>query len=468
MEKLDLDWCLEQVSTKIFKLRPEGYHKEHPSWPGMVGIELELFPLIQVSEPQPSIMPLYGQGSSTEALSRLLTNNRLWKADRNDDGSIRRIDLGQGDQITFEPGGQIEYSSKPFACLDDACKALVTAQKTLSEGLKGENITLLQAGSHPWQSAEDIGLQMSKPRYQAMDRYFQSIESSGRRMMRETCTIQVNLDFGGQEHTLAKRYLAANLLAPIMTAVFAHSPISLGQPNGYRSVRAHIWQNLDPNRTGFPDLEKVSQQMSLQACAQVYLDHVIEANVVFVSDLNFKVPDRPITFREWMRDGIDGVYPKASDFETHLSLHFPEVRARGFMELRSLDCQAEAWQIVPACVWTGLLYDDQSLTKVLDLLTPHLSEVRNLWKMSPNGLQSTVLHDLSRKIMYLAEEGFTRLPSCYQGKGKVNLIRSYIELFTSRGRCPADDLIDEAQKTNNLMTYESMARVHRRWLTKIA
>ncbi len=48
---------------------------------------------------------------------------------------------------------------------------------------------------------------------------FYGISPYGRRMMRQTCTMQVNLDFGSSEEMLAKRYVAANLIAPFATAI---------------------------------------------------------------------------------------------------------------------------------------------------------------------------------------------------------------------------------------------------------
>ncbi len=37
--------------------------------------------------------------------------------------------------------------------------------------------------------------------------------------------MQVNLDFGSSEEMLAKRYVAANLIAPFATAIFANSQL---------------------------------------------------------------------------------------------------------------------------------------------------------------------------------------------------------------------------------------------------
>ena len=66
-------------------------------------------------------------------------------------------------------------------------------------------------GINPWQGVEEIGLQMNKPRYKAMDSYFSSLSAYGRRMMRQTFTVQVNMDFGDDESTLVNRIFSLSI-----------------------------------------------------------------------------------------------------------------------------------------------------------------------------------------------------------------------------------------------------------------
>ena len=73
-----------------------------------------------------------------------------------------------------------------------------------------------------------------------------------------------------------------------------------------------------------------------------------------------KFREEKITFREWLKNGYKGVYPTIKDFETHSTLFFPEVRAKGFLEIRSVDGQSKMWQSVPASMYAALLYDDEN------------------------------------------------------------------------------------------------------------
>lgn len=462
-EKIDRDWCYRKIFDEVFRLRPADYQKDYPNWPGMVGIEIEMMPLATASLVEaPQQLRLLGEGGLQEKLRTLLKTNRLWKPEENQDGSLSRINLGAGDQLTFEPGGQLEYSSRPYPCLDEVCQRVSSIQQVLDSQLSLQGVTFLQMGSQPWQTAEQLGLQMPKPRYRAMDHYFQQLGPYGQRMMRETCTIQVNLDFGDCSSMLAKRYLLANLMAPLMTAIFAHSPVSAARKNGYLSQRAAIWQNLDRSRTGFPSLAPIVANPSRESCAEAYLDHVFSAKVVFVESLNYQVPQTPLSFSQWMTEGLNGTYPTARDFENHLSLHFPEVRARGFLELRSIDSQARAWQLVPALISCGLLYDKGALEQGLDYLLPHLDELENLWQRSAYGLQDSVLRRLSTDLVNLAQEGFKRLPPCYQGKDKGKVLDGFLNRFTLRGRTPADDVLDVL--TDEGLGSDSLFSLQQTWL----
>ena len=86
----------------------------------------------------------------------------------------------------------------------------------------------------------------------------------------------------------------------------------------------------------------------------------MNGNVIFIEAMNYEVPESPLTFKRWLSEGYKGVYPTMKDFETHMTLFFPEARAKGFLELRSVDGQSKIWQSVPASFYSALIYDDKN------------------------------------------------------------------------------------------------------------
>jgi glutamate--cysteine ligase len=166
---------------------------------------------------------------------------------------------------------------------------------------------------------------MKKPRYEAMNKFFSRIGPFGPRMMRQTCTIQVNLDFGASGDEMARRYLLSLLLAPFAGATFANSPVVDGKVTGDKGFRSRVWLNLDPSRTGARNPGRILNRLDKDSCVEYYWDFVRDAKVVFVEAAGYAVPDNGLTWDQWTRAPWMGVSPDMAAFETHLSLLFRAV-----------------------------------------------------------------------------------------------------------------------------------------------
>jgi len=464
---LTIDDCHEYVLNDVFRLRPVDYCKKYPKWPGQVGLEIEMLPVRAYGDGTARVIPLQVGDDSLATWLRRVAVDFGWQPHDLDEESrtrapmLKNVIMEHGDQLSFEPGGRFEFSSVPYPCLSDAVRRLEDVQAKLRKSLAAEGVHLLQAGINPWQTVEDIGLQMTKPRYRAMDEYFQTVGEFGRRMMRQTCTVQVNLDFGPDEATMAKRFLLSNLVAPVATAIFANSPFWDGRNSGYASSRARIWRGVDDARTGFPQhLDGVAAKMTRESCVRSYIEYALNAPVVFVAGLNYRVPQPAVTLRDWVLHSIEGVYPTLEDFQTHLSLLFPEARARGFIELRSVDCQNQAWQSVPGAFYCGLLYDTQALDEAIAELLPLMPKLHWYLERSMHGLKDKSLADLSQRIFDISWAGFGRLSPCFHGEGIQKAFKVYGEHFVNRYRTPADDLLEDVATAElsapNLAVMESL------------
>src|SRR5690606_10899818 len=109
-----------------FKLQPPNYGELYPKWPGAVGIEVEMLPVLGAPSGPGQIVPLHGQGSLAFHLEAL-AHAQGWQVETAEghEGKrlLTRIELATGN-LTFEPGGQLEFSSKPYPCLSDALRHL--------------------------------------------------------------------------------------------------------------------------------------------------------------------------------------------------------------------------------------------------------------------------------------------------------------------------------------------------------
>ena len=441
------DQCREWIESKVFPMQTDTYRDQYPGFPGAVGLEIEMLPVFPGDRQSfPRRVPLQGPNKTLAAWLRKIVMAHGWRMVESESAEgalLMGIKLDQDDNLSFEPGGQLEFSSRPYHCLSEAINRTQYIQALLDRELRElGGIELLQVGLNPWHSVDEIGLQMRKPRYLAMNDYFSKISSYGPRMMRQTCTVQVNLDFGPTESMMAKRFLASMLIAPITGAVFNYSAFESGRPTGMTGLRQRVWRHLDPSRTDIPNLDHLLKRLDKQACVDTWYEFTMAARVVFVTRQNYRVMHEPVSWAQWIRSGIDGMKPDAADFETHLSLLFPEVRARGFLELRSVDCQSRVWQFAPAAWWTGLLYDNRALEQVLDLMTPYASKLGVLLGKADQGLSDPELAGLAKKLAIIAIEGLGRLPGCYFGGGALKTLKVFADRFVDRGRVPASDLLD--------------------------
>ncbi|MBP9707503.1 MAG: hypothetical protein KBD78_07635 [Oligoflexales bacterium] len=465
-QRLNRESCFRYLTEKIFTIRSASQEELLRGWPGKVGIELEMQPFRRSSDDKkiPSIMPLSLQSQSKQEnnifqILSELANRKGWKAEYFDVGAyqtyngekiVEKFVIGDNEAITFEPGGQVEFSTKPFYCLDAACQQLKTVLDAISNQFEKYKCQIVQVGLNPWFKLTNSPLQMTKQRYLAMDEYFMRHGSGGQEMMRQSMSIQVNLDFGFDLETGLERYLGANLISPFATALFAFSPFKEGKKTTLKTNRADSWLRLDETRTGFPLKNLVNIPNSIESCVESYLNFALQSRVIYIEGLDYKVPPFGFTFQDWMEKGLQDVYPTEKDFALHLTLLFPEVRPKGFLEIRAPDCQSPAWQNVPAIFYCGLLYSKRNLKKIISELGEDFHLLEELWYKAPYGLKEKKFATTAKKIMDWASEGIAELPACFKSHDLEKQLFAFNENFTQKSRTPADLLIELVEEENNL------------------
>jgi glutamate--cysteine ligase len=242
-----------------------------------------------------------------------------------------------------------------------------------------------------------------------MLRHMPRVGSLGLDMMLRTCTIQTNLDYGS-EADMAQKFRVSLALQPIATALFANSPFTEGKPNGFKSFRSHIWTDTDPARTGI--LPFVFED---GFGYEHYVDYALDVPMYFVYRDGKYIDAAGLSFRDFLAGRLSvlpGEKPRLGDWKDHLSTAFPEVRMKGYLEMRGAD--GGRWDRICAlpALWVGLLYDQTALDAAWDLVkhwTPedHARLRREvpalaLGAASPNG---GTLKELSAEVLKIADAG---------------------------------------------------------------
>jgi len=218
--------------------------------------------------------------------------------------------------LGFEPGGQVELSLPTASCPEQLSLRLGGDLAVLRRDCEGAGIRLIDQPVDD-RGVDEVPLQLTHPRYVAMQRHFDTIGPAGRVMMRCTASTQVCLDWWpGQAG--AEQWRLLQLVGPFICAVFARSHGA--------SSRLATWLGVDDTRTAFD-----GRLLHGKDPVAAYADFATRATV----------------------------FTPATDIDQHLSTLFPPVRPRGrYLEVRFPDVQHEDAVAGIVTVLATLAYDN--------------------------------------------------------------------------------------------------------------
>lgn len=352
-----------------------------PAGPLTFGAELELLAFDAESH---SVSPIFPDASgtlSTLELARDVGRRLDWTETTSDKG-VPRFRARNGGALTFEPGGQLEYASGVHESVDGLLRDLCAVETLLTEAGGEHGVLLAPVGVDPFNGADAAPLQLDAPRYVRMARYFASIGADGARMMRQTASVQVNV--GGIP--VRERWLAANAIAPWLVALFANSSRYAGVETDCASYRAETWRHVDMSRTGvFGGGDPVAEYAGFALGARAFL-----------------VDDAAPPFAELRDDQVT-----SGALEVHLSTLFPEIRPRGYLEIRSLDAIGARQRAAAVALIVGSLADETAAREVVELLGPPDADL--LTRAGRNGRDDARIAAATPDLVAIAERGCQRL-----------------------------------------------------------
>lgn len=403
-----------------------------------IGLEPEFFPIRRAGDGRPAgRLPLRG-GSSPgvlEVVDNLASSGLEIGSRQGGPVGPWEYRLRDGGRLTFEPGGQVEHSTAVYrtarAALDGSRRVLGGLRRAFA----AHEVVLAAAGLDLWQDVDEVPQQLPFGRYTAQAAYYDRRGTAGRIMMRHTASLQVNLDLG-PEGVWQERWLAANLISPLITASFACSP-----GGGWASSRALAWQELDPSRSGFPpalvdgsDIDPRGQWAEAALAADVML---------FRGRDGHWDPGTPgFSFGRWIEDGhpLHG-WPVREDLDYHLTTLFFEVRPRGFLELRAGEQLPDCWRAAQVVLVSSALYDGAARRALIERMAPHREQLPELWRRAAqHAVGDGELLELAAATWHDAVRGAERLPGDWVGDAGLACARRFVDEVTGRGLAPADRL----------------------------
>jgi glutamate--cysteine ligase len=351
-----------------------------------------------------------------------------------------------GANVSLEPGGALELSGAPLETIHETCDEVNSHLAEVKSIADKIGVGFIGLGAAPEWSHDEMPL-MPKGRYKLMDQYMDKVGTAGTTMMRRTCTVQVNLDFGS-EADMVKKLRVALALQPVATALFANSPFFEGKVNDHKSWRSRVWRHLDDDRTGMLPFV-FDEGFGFEAWVQYALD----VPMYFVYRDGEYIDALGMSFRDFLKGelpALPGQKPLLSDWADHLTTIFPEARIKQFIEMRGAD--GGPWRRLCAlpAFWVGLTYDQSALDAAWDLVKDWDAETREELRVqaSIGGLQAEVrdikMHDLAREVVKIADHGLAARARPGAGgmvPDETHFLNALKDSLES-GKVPADELLD--------------------------
>jgi glutamate--cysteine ligase len=343
--------------------------------------------------------------------------------------------------ITLEPGGQIELAGAPLATLHATRDEVMGHVRELVAVGADLGIVFLGLGCHPVSPLDDIPW-VPKERYRIMREYMPRVGTLGHRMMKQTATVQANIDFESERDAMQKLRVGMGV-APIVNAIFANSPLVDGDLSGHLSFRGHVWTDTDRARSGllpfaFRDDASFADYVAWALDVPMYF---ILRNGRYVTE----VLGQP--FRRFLSEGWHGEPATLDDWNLHLTTLFPEVRLKGFVEFRSADSQPPESVVALPALAKGLFYTDDCQQAGLDLVRRwSVDQVHELYRDVTRGgfaarIRGIGVGELAREVLAIATEGLRR-QAALDAEGRDE--RTYLEpviTIVERGRTAAEELV---------------------------
>ena len=316
----------------------------------------------------------------------------------------------KGSSISLEPGGQFELSGAPLETLHETCKEVDEHLHYIKYQCDQLKLHVFGMGHDPLWMPDHVNW-MPKSRYKIMKKYMPKKGTRGLEMMTTTSTVQVNLDYFS-EQDMVKKFRTSLALQALSTILFANSPFIEGKNTGNLSERALCWQDTDPDRSGIP------------ACVfedgfgyERWVDYALDVPMYFVYNEGAYLDVAGADFKKFLEGSLDGYEnkkPSLKHWEDHLTVLFPEVRLKKFLEMRGADVGAWSNICALSAFWVGLLYDHEALDASYDMMK-HWSyaDIIQLSKKAPvAGFKTRIgrfeAYDLCKELLEISRLGLKK------------------------------------------------------------
>ena len=331
---------------------------------------------------------------------------------------------------SLEPGGQLEWSSRPYRNLMNLDKAQKKHKKLLNKTLNKNNLKIISYGVEPSFFAEEIDL-IDEKKYKLMNENMTKNGTMGKWMMRNTASVQINFDFINQKE-LEEMVFVADCIHPISAFLFSNSPMMNGNKVNNKNIRNIIWENTDNQRCRNLIDHGIKSSNNL---IDNYIDYICSVPGIFQLDREGVIQDTKGTLLERLQYLDDRNCLTNKDISSALHQIFTNVRIKNLIEIRGSDRPPIGYEMAPVSFWTGILTVNSIRTEIFKEVKKWTYEDRIKFNKASLILDDSIVTVNNKKYFYwnkllgeLAIEGLKE-----RGYGEEVLFEEFFNNVMSKG-----------------------------------
>ena len=350
------------------------------------------------------------------------------------------IDLQENDKYkayySIEPGGQIEWASTPRRSLHDVQIELNNHQKRLKTILANHQLDKIDLSVEPIYLPNEIDF-IEHKKYQLMHKLFSLTGKHGPWMMRNTTSIQVNIDIFSKTDAEEMAFLA-DCLTPFCVLLFANGPFMAGNPANNSNHRYNFWNDTDPSRCGNlfdHDIHNKDQLLDK------FVDIVLDAPSIFTVSIGNDVKKFDGSLKQWLQ-----ALEKSGLLDEHkinIALHqiFTNVRfKKNVLEIRGTDRPPKGFEMAPAAFWVGLLTVDSIRDQLMKIFSRWSQDERKIANANACILNLSNIGPAGKSMMewinlfsVLATDGLKIRSESLHIDNEQDLFTPYFKMIKERG-----------------------------------
>ena len=362
------------------------------------------------------------------------------------------IDLQVNDKYkayySIEPGGQIEWASTPRRSLHDVQIELNSHQKRLNHLLTAHQLEKIDLSVEPIYLPNEIDF-IDHKKYELMHELFLRTGKHGPWMMRNTTSIQVNIDILSKTDAEEMAFLA-DCLTPFCVLLFANGPFMAGNPANNSNHRYNFWNDTDPSRCGNLFDHGIHNKDQL---LDKFVDIVLDAPSIFTVSISNDIKKFDGSLKQWLQaleqsDVLD-------EHKINIALHqiFTHVRfKKHVLEIRGTDRPPTGFEIAPAAFWVGLLTVDSIRDQLMKIFSRWSLDERKIANTNASILSLSNIGPAGKNMMewinifsVLAIDGLKIRSESLHIDNEQDLFTPYLNMINERG-IPAIFIQDDFDK----------------------